>query len=96
MADRTSAALFAMIFNLLAKEQEPLDRKAAARDLWKESFKYDFSPYQMECDSALIKLGLAVKCTNCGGLVYDGDEHEDCEPEDDDPATGDAGGKDHG
>lgn len=58
MADRTSASLFAEIFRMLACD-EPPDRKALAKKFWDESANYDFSPYQLYCDDALIKLGLA-------------------------------------
>ena len=60
MADRTSAAIFADIFEELAKD-EPIDRIAFAKRMWAASRGYDFSPYQMSCDDALIKLGLARK-----------------------------------
>ena len=58
MADRTSAELFSDIFQLLAND-EPVDRKAMARELYKTAQAFDFSWYQMYCDEALIKLGLA-------------------------------------
>lgn len=57
MADRTSAALFAEIFDVLASD-EPMDRKALARRFYELSQGYDFSPSQMGCDEALTKLGL--------------------------------------
>lgn len=59
MADRTSAALFAEIFKLLAADAPPTDPKALARRFWGMRRGLDFSPYQMYCDEALIKLGLA-------------------------------------
>jgi len=58
MADRTAAALFGQLFALLA-EDKPQDPKAIALDFWKQSRDYDFSHYQMYCDEALQKLGLA-------------------------------------
>jgi hypothetical protein len=60
MADRTSAALFAYIFNMLAKDPTDTNKKFAAR-VWEKTNEYDFSPYQMYCDPALVALGLARK-----------------------------------
>ena len=77
MADRTSAGLFALMFNALASD-EPLDRKALAASLYERTGEYDFSPRQMCCDDALIKLALAVHCQHCG-IVYADETHErDC------------------
>lgn len=80
MADRTSAALFGEIFELLASD-EPIDRATIARRMWDKSGGYDFSPYQMSADDALMKLGLAHECKDCKAIVYDDDEHDprDCE-----------------
>ena len=60
MADRTSAQLFGKIFNLLASDKPLDDRPSLALQFWKmmDSGDYDFSPYQMDCDRALKKLGL--------------------------------------
>lgn len=60
MADRTSAALFGSIFEMLAERGDERDKEYALK-FWemKEDGGYDFSDYQMECDEALIKLGLA-------------------------------------
>ncbi|RJQ25725.1 hypothetical protein C4577_05005 [Candidatus Parcubacteria bacterium] len=60
MADRTSAAIFGDIFNMLASD-EPIDKKQMALKVWEMSGEYDFTPYQMYCDDALIELGLARK-----------------------------------
>lgn len=58
MADRTSAALFASIFEMLA--ENPTDEhKLIARRIWPKTREYDFQPYQMFCDEELAKLGLA-------------------------------------
>lgn len=60
MSDRTSAEIFAIIFTELAKN--PTDEhKAIAKKIWPKRTQYDFSDYQMCCDDALVKLGLAVK-----------------------------------
>jgi hypothetical protein len=56
MADRTSAYVFALIFRELALLPEGRD---IAKRIWGHTMKYDFSQYQMECDEALISLGLA-------------------------------------
>jgi len=58
MADRTSAALFGKIFDLLAKNPSD-ENKAIAKEIWPMSCDYDFAPYQMNADESLIKLGLA-------------------------------------
>jgi hypothetical protein len=59
MADRTSAELFGMMFDIVAEELPEDRREAVALRLWKKSRMYDFSPGQMEVDEALRKLGLA-------------------------------------
>ena len=58
MADRTSAEIFGRIFALLAdaKDGDP-DPVLIARDIYGMTWDYDFSPGQMEADSALIALG---------------------------------------
>jgi hypothetical protein len=58
MADRTSAGLFGEFFCLLAAD--PTDQHVKwARDLWRNTLEYDFSPCQMGCDEALSTLSLA-------------------------------------
>lgn len=57
MADRTAAYLFGRIFTMLAEEN--IDREARAKEFWQLSRDFDFSAYQMGCDEALKKLGLA-------------------------------------
>lgn len=63
MSDRSSAYLFAIIFQGLAEEnimfRAPDQVRALARYIWKQLGNYDFSPYQMECDDALVTLRLA-------------------------------------
>lgn len=59
MEDRTSAGLFADIFEYLAADKKPLDRRAFARWLWKKHGHFDFTHEQLECEEALSKLGLA-------------------------------------
>lgn len=60
MADRSSAYLFSRIFRLIDEHVHDAEtRKKLALEFWKESGSYDFSPYQMNCDEFLLKLGLA-------------------------------------
>ena len=60
MSDRTSAGLFAMVFELLAAN--PTDEhKMMANEIWSKRLEYDFSECQMGCDEALLTLGLAKK-----------------------------------
>lgn len=58
MADRTSAGLFGTFFEFLAEEPDERS-KVMAEKLWRISKRYDFGPCQMDCDDALVKLGLA-------------------------------------
>lgn len=60
MADRTSASLFATLFEHLA-HGKALDVKK----LWDMTRGCDFSPYQMGCDAALQDLGLMWICKPC-------------------------------
>lgn len=60
MADRTSAALFGKIFKILASPGE-IDRKVIAREFYAMMGDYDFHDSQMDCDEALLELGLARK-----------------------------------
>ena len=60
MADRTSAGLFSDMFEILEKYvPEGEQRDELARRFWDMTEGYDFSPYQMGCDDALLALGLA-------------------------------------
>jgi hypothetical protein len=59
MADRSSAYLFATIFELI-DEHVPAEKKhEIAKRYWKMSQEYDFSNYQLESDETLVRLGLA-------------------------------------
>jgi hypothetical protein len=58
MADRTSARIFGLFFNHLAKNPTE-ENITLAKELTKELTNYDFSLYQMDADEALITLGLA-------------------------------------
>lgn len=60
MADRTAAGLFHDVFNLVAEHvPESESRNEMAQRFWGLTRDYDFSPYQMYCDDALLTLGLA-------------------------------------
>lgn len=59
MADRTSAGIFARVFEYLSLVEDPINRHEFARFLYGESRRCDFHPCQMDCDDALVKLGLA-------------------------------------
>jgi hypothetical protein len=60
MADRTSACLLAEVFKLLAKYGAQ-EHKDVALEIWGHCARHDFAPYQMDCEPALEKLGLARK-----------------------------------
>lgn len=64
MSDHSSAELFGNIFNYLAKDPISDEALKMAKWLWSATSGYDFSAYQMDCDEALIKLGLARKGIN--------------------------------
>jgi hypothetical protein len=68
MADRTSAALFSDIFEQLAASDNP--DLAAVKKFWQQTWNYDFNHYQMSCDDALIKLGLAKNHRDANGDEY--------------------------
>lgn len=79
MADRSSAEIFGMMFEYLA-EQADQRAKDMAHAMWDRTGNYDFNEYQMYCDDALQKLGLAKKCTKCNYLVYHNRDHDsECE-----------------
>jgi hypothetical protein len=70
MADRTSAELFSTIFEALADMQQTEQIKELTLKLWGMSEAYDFHPYQMSCDDALVKLGLARLVDEGGEEVF--------------------------
>lgn len=75
MADRPNAAIFGSIFSDLAVN--PTDEhKAIAAKIWPLLRRYDFQPYQMRCNDALIALGLARWADTEDGprIVYEGEE----------------------
>lgn len=75
LSDRTSAGLFAGIFEFLAEEPDERGKKFARR-LWEMTKQYDFTPCQMECDDALLDLGLMRKGTypQHDQMFYEGDK----------------------
>jgi hypothetical protein len=60
MADRTAAEIFAKVFDVLARNPTD-DRLAIAREIAPMARQYDFHPCQMNCDDALVSLGLAAE-----------------------------------
>lgn len=74
MADRTSAGIFSEIFDSLAKRNTPECREIA-QEIWDLHWNYDFCNYQMDCNDALITLGLATDLGE-GRVKYEG-ENED-------------------
>lgn len=63
VADRESAHLFSMIFEILAEYPDERNKALALR-FWGLTGGYDFAYQQMECDDALVTLGLAKKISN--------------------------------
>lgn len=59
MSDRTSAGLFASLFEECAKHGEA--GRTIAHAMWPKRRDYDFNDYQMYCDDALMALGLAKR-----------------------------------
>lgn len=61
MADRTAAAIFGFVFVELTRhlhERNKLEIGMIAKRIYDGSKKYDFSRYQMECEHALLALGI--------------------------------------
>lgn len=58
MSDRSSAEVFGITFEELAKNPDPRNKRLAKK-IYKLTKNYDFSAYQMDCDNALVVLGLA-------------------------------------
>ncbi len=67
MADRTSAEIFNELFVMFAEDATPRDM-AYAHKVWRMAWQYDFSFNQMECDEALVRLGLAHPDTDEDGF----------------------------
>lgn len=57
MSDRTSASIFGQTFEYLARKPE--QNREHALVFWERAKHYDFHPCQMECNEALVSLGLA-------------------------------------
>ena len=72
MADRSGAAMFGRIFNLLMKADRgelPPSLKETAEQFYEETRSYDFNGYQMGCDEALQHFGLAEERTDSDGRI---------------------------
>lgn len=77
MADRTSAELFGILFDVLAQNPDE-ENKALAKQFFELSESYDFSYDQMYADEALIILDLAERKTDSEGdeqIRYFGQPH---------------------
>lgn len=77
MADRTSAELFGILFDVLAQNPDK-ESKALAREFFELAEGYDFSYSQMGVDEALITLGLAEQKIDAEGneqIRYFGQPH---------------------
>lgn len=80
MSDRTSAGIFAYVFELLAENPSD-EHKAIALKLYNFYIAqdYDFSPREMYAGEACLKLGLAkvrkdrTNATDKGILVFPGE-----------------------
>ena len=66
MADRTSAELFGILFEVLAQNPDE-GSKALAKQFFELSENYDFSYDQMGVDEALITLDLAERSIDTEG-----------------------------
>jgi hypothetical protein len=82
VSDRSSACLIGDTMRYLARDATPANRKLA-KWLYRKAQHYDFSDCQMEADAALVKLGLARRCTRHREMVLyrPGDECEECQYE---------------
>lgn len=60
MSDRSSAEIFGVMFELLAKNPTE-ENKKMAKKMWSYTFAYDFNFCQMGVEEALFALGLAKK-----------------------------------
>ncbi len=59
MSDKKAAYLFGTVFEELAKHSDKEGIKESAKKIYEESLEFDFADEAMDCDAALIKLGLA-------------------------------------
>lgn len=78
MADRSSAEIFGDVFHYLSKQSNEPATKKFAKFMWERKDHYDFSTYQMECDNALVKLGLAKRGQDADGyetVLYKGEDY---------------------
>jgi len=75
VSDRAAAEIFGTVFEALARDD--FDQVLFAKELMQMTFNYDFNSYQLCCDQALLKLGLAKRTTDADGepmLLYYGDK----------------------
>lgn len=74
MGDSSSAYLFGEFFTKLAKRRITPTTKKIAAEVFKLTRGFDFTPDEMDCDKAAVKLGFAKMVPS-----------EDYDPEYDDP-----------
>lgn len=64
MSDRSGAMLAGVAFQIISEMDAPeQEKRKAGKRLWDSLRSFDFSPYQMDQDEALISLGLAIRVT---------------------------------
>lgn len=61
MADRTSAKIFGMIFEMLSNNPTKEHKEMAKEVYYRIVGTYDFSDYQMFADGACLALGIAKR-----------------------------------
>ena len=79
MSDRTTARLFAVVFEGLAAIPQSKERDSLAEEMWQSTGEYDFCTYQMYCDDHLVTLGLAKHGDNPDypeEILYRGEDYE--------------------
>lgn len=62
MSDRTSAGIFSEMFTILDESLATAPGRIVvelARRVWEMTWEHDFAHEQLECDAALVRLGLA-------------------------------------
>lgn len=66
MSDRSKARAFGAVFKLIAARRAAHDDRCSslvmlAFDVWRSPERADFLPNEMDCDEALVALGLASR-----------------------------------
>lgn len=78
MSDRSGALLFGKVFRLIAEHVPKEQRREVALGFWELMGDYDFSPYDLNANEALVKCELATREDEYGtSYHYEGSEmHE--------------------